>query len=85
MGKKDKNQAFTPDHIVHFLCKVANVNRNSRVLDPCCGSGAFLVRALTEAIDDCNGNIADEQKVKKEQFMALKMKNMLLDYLLRIC
>lgn len=72
VGKKDKNQAFTPDHIVHFLCKVANVNRNSRVLDPCCGSGAFLVRALTEALDDCNGNIADEQKVKKEQIYGIE-------------
>lgn len=53
VGKKDKNQAFTPDHIVHFMCKVVGVNRNSRVLDPCCGSGAFLVRAMTEEIKDC--------------------------------
>ncbi len=53
VGKKDKNQAFTPDHIVHFMCQVVGVNRNSRVLDPCCGSGAFLVRAMTEAIKDC--------------------------------
>ena len=48
VGKKDKNQAFTPDHIIHFMCQVVGVNRNSRVLDPCCGSGAFLVRAMTE-------------------------------------
>ena len=53
VGKTDKNQAFTPDHIVHFMCKVIGINRNSKVLDPCCGSGAFLVRALTEALDDC--------------------------------
>lgn len=53
VGKTDKNQAFTPDHIVHFMCKVIGINRNNRVLDPCCGSGAFLVRALTEALDDC--------------------------------
>lgn len=54
VGKDDKNQAFTPDHIVHFMCKVVGVNRNSVVLDPCCGSGAFLVRAMTEALDDCS-------------------------------
>ena len=53
VGKGNKNQAFTPDHIVHFMCKVVGINRNSRVLDPCCGSGAFLVRAMTEAIKDC--------------------------------
>jgi len=43
------------------MCHVVNVNRNSRVLDPCCGSGAFLVRAMTEAMDDC-----DTQKEKNE-------------------
>ena len=33
VGKADKNQAFTPDHIVHFMCKVVGVNRNSVILD----------------------------------------------------
>ena len=54
VGKADKNQAFTPDHITQYMCHVVNVNKNSRVLDPCCGSGAFLVRAMTEAMDDCD-------------------------------
>ena len=53
VGKGNKNQAFSPDHIVHFMCNVVGINRNSMVLDPCCGSGAFLVRAMTEAIRDC--------------------------------
>ena len=61
VGKTDKNQAFTPDQITQFMCHIVNVNRNSRVLDPCCGSGAFLVRAMTEAMDDC-----DTQKEKNE-------------------
>lgn len=71
VGKTDKNQAFTPDHIVHFMCRVTNVNRNSVVLDPCCGSGAFLVRALTDALDDCD---TEEQrnKVKKEQIYGIE-------------
>lgn len=54
VGKADKNQAFTPDHITQFMCHVLDVNRNSRVLDPCCGSGSFLVRAMTEAMNDCD-------------------------------
>lgn len=54
VGKSDKNQAFTPDHICDFMSKVVGVNKNSRVLDPCCGSGAFLVRAMTDAMDDCD-------------------------------
>lgn len=29
VGKTDKNQAFTPDHIVHFMCKVIGISRCS--------------------------------------------------------
>lgn len=72
--KDDKNQAFTPDHIVHFMCKVVGVNRNSRVLDPCCGSGAFLVRALTEALDDCDTE-EDKDRVKKQQIYGIEYDN----------
>ncbi len=28
VGKSDKNQAFTPDHICDFMSKVVNVNKN---------------------------------------------------------
>ena len=66
VGKADKNQAFTPDHIVHFMCKVIWINRNSRVLDPCCGSWAFLVRAMVEAMNDCQTD-KEREEVKKKQ------------------
>ncbi|MDP3210608.1 N-6 DNA methylase [Methylotenera sp.] len=65
VGKADKNQAFTPDHIVHLMCQVVGVNRHSKILDPCCGSGAFLVRAMTDAIDDCANN--EEQEIVKKK------------------
>lgn len=71
VGKADKNQAFTPDHIVHFMCKICGVNRNSYVLDPCCGSGAFLVRALTEAMDDC-ANESEKEEIKKKHIFGIE-------------
>ena len=33
VGKADKNQAFTPDHITDLMTKIAGVNYKSRVLD----------------------------------------------------
>ncbi|WP_394405544.1 HsdM family class I SAM-dependent methyltransferase [Streptococcus sp. 20-1249] len=71
VGKSDKNQAFTPDHICDFMSKVVNVNKNSRVLDPCCGSGAFLVRAMTDAMDDCNTE-NERDTVKKSQIFGIE-------------
>lgn len=71
VGKSDKNQAFTPDHICDFMSKAVGVNRNSRVLDPCCGSGAFLVRAMTDAMDDCDTE-EERAHVKKEQIYGIE-------------
>lgn len=48
VGKDNKNQAFTPDYIVDFMCKIAEINKNSVVLDPTCGSGTFLVKAMVK-------------------------------------
>ncbi len=86
VGKADKNQAFTPDHIVSFMCDVIGINHNSRVLDPCCGSGAFLVRALTNALNDC---VTESQRIevkkhhiygieKEEKAFGLSTTNMLI-------
>lgn len=71
VGKSDKNQAFTPDHICDFMSKAVGVNKNSRVLDPCCGSGAFIVRAMTDAMDDCETE-AERDNVKKNQIFGIE-------------
>lgn len=71
VGKSDKNQAFTPDHICDFMSKAVGVNKNSRVLDPCCGSGAFLVRAMTDAMDDCDTE-EERDEVKKNQIFGIE-------------
>jgi type I restriction-modification system DNA methylase subunit len=71
VGKEDKNQAYTPDHIVHFMCTVAKIDRNSRVLDPTCGSGAFLVQAMTQALKSCRTN-AEKSNVKRKQIFGIE-------------
>jgi len=53
VNREDKNQAFTPNHISHFMCKVGNITRNTVVLDPTCGSGTFLVQAMAQALANC--------------------------------
>lgn len=71
VGKSDKNQAFTPDHITDFMAKIAGVNKHSVVLDPCCGSGSFLVRAMTQALDDC-ATAAEQADIKKHQIFGIE-------------
>ena len=63
-GKADKNQAFTPDHITDFMCRITDVDRTKRVFDGTCGSGSFLVQALVKKIANCHSMKAtSEQKI----------------------
>lgn len=78
-GKADKNQAFTPDHITEFMCRLTEVDRSKRVLDITCGSGSFLVQAMVKALADCSRDkTEDEAKVlqdivKKEHIYGIEV------------
>lgn len=62
-GKADKNQAFTPDHITDFMCRVTGVDRTKRIFDGTCGSGSFLVQAMVKELADCKrGKTESEAK-----------------------
>lgn len=71
VSRDDKNQAFTPNHISDFMCKVAGITRKSKVLDPTCGSGTFLVQAMTQALRCCD---TDEERnnVKKNNIYGIE-------------
>lgn len=79
-GKADKNQAFTPDHITNFMCRVTGVDRTKRIFDGACGSGSFLVQAMVLAFTDCNHQHATDtekkemrQKVAKEHIYGVEI------------
>ena len=79
-GKSDKNQAFTPDHITEFMCRITEVDRTKKILDGTCGSGSFLVQALVKKIADCNAMKATvEQRlswaetVKREHIFGIEI------------
>lgn len=45
---------LTPQHLTEFMCDLAEVNKNSKVVDICCGSGSFLVTAMSKMFNDAN-------------------------------
>ncbi len=45
---------LTPQHLTEFMCDLAGVNKNSRVVDICCGSGSFLVTAMSKMFRNAN-------------------------------
>ena len=71
VAREDKNQAFTPNHICHFMSKVAGIDRKTRVLDPTCGSGTFLVQAMTMELAQCETE-KEKFDVKVEQIYGIE-------------
>jgi type I restriction enzyme M protein len=50
----DRGEYFTPPPLVAAICKLANLNPNSMVIDPACGSGGFLYGAFRAGVSPAN-------------------------------
>ena len=68
MRGRDLGQFFTPRSIVKMMTKLAglSVNREhqDKVIDACCGSGGFLIEALTELRQQVrdDGSLSDRER-----------------------
>lgn len=55
---------LTPQHLTEFMCDLANVNKNSKVVDICCGSGSFLVTAMSKMFKKANHD--EVERIREE-------------------
>jgi len=78
---KDLGQFFTPRSVVKFMVKMANIKvskekeKIQKVFDGCCGSGGFLIDAMSDMIEKAR-NI---ESLSNEEFNNLK------DYIIGNC
>lgn len=72
VGKNDKNQAYTPTHITDFMCEITNLSKESRVLDPTCGSGSFLVQAMSKMLRKAGNDEEKRKNIKKNQIFGIE-------------
>jgi type I restriction-modification system DNA methylase subunit len=76
---------LTPYHLTEFMCKVADVRKNSKVVDICCGSGSFLITAMSLMFEDASPK--EKEKIRKsglygvefdEELYTLSITNMII-------
>ena len=60
--RKEHGQFYTPQYIVDYIIGNVGITKESRVLDPACGSGAFLIKAY----DRIKSLYLEEEKKNKE-------------------
>ena len=46
LERKDKGQFYTPREIVDYIISFLDIDQNSKILDPACGCGSFLLSVL---------------------------------------
>ncbi|EIA1554683.1 N-6 DNA methylase [Vibrio parahaemolyticus] len=72
-GKSESGQVFTPDHITSLMYKIIEVNKDDRILDAACGSGAFLVKSMCNMINEAGGNSTTKaKKIKQDQLFGIE-------------
>lgn len=63
--KSESGQVFTPDHITSFMYRLIGCTKNDVILDATCGSGAFLVKAMSNMINEIGGEFNKESELIK--------------------
>lgn len=62
---------LTPQHLTEFMCELAGVNKNSKAVDICCGSGSFLVTAMGMMFKEANATELDN--IKKNSLYGVEL------------
>jgi len=71
-SKSDSGQVFTPEHITSFMYRLIDCDKNSIILDAACGSGGFLVKAMSKMIDEAGRGTEKEKQIKAEQLYGVE-------------
>ena len=66
---------LTPPHITQLFVELANIDKDSVVLDNCCGTGGFLISAMHEMIKDAKGNKKKEKAIKANQLVGIEFQD----------
>lgn len=66
---------LTPPHIADFFVEIAEVDKNSAVLDNCAGTGGFLISAMRKMVKDAKGDSEKIQNIKSRQLVGVEFQD----------
>lgn len=62
---------LTPKHITELFCDLADLKSTDSVLDPCCGTGGFLIAAMHKMLEKSNSK-SEQNNIRKNQLFGLE-------------
>lgn len=63
---------LTPRHVTELFTELAEVNKDSVILDNCCGTGGFLISAMKRMEDDAKGNKTKIKHIHNKQLIGIE-------------
>ena len=69
--KKALGIVLTPGHVTKLFSLLANIQKDSKVLDICAGTGSFLISAMHEMFKKTS-TIAEKEKIKKDGLIGVE-------------
>jgi len=66
----DKGQFFTPKSVVSAMVEIVNPEQNSKIVDPACGTGGFLIDAYTHILSKTGDFKGKLLGIDKDKFLA---------------
>jgi type I restriction enzyme M protein len=63
---------LTPPHIAELFAELADVNKDSIVLDNCCGTAGLLIAAMSKMMRDAGADKAAQKKVKTKGLVGVE-------------
>ncbi|MBZ7935880.1 N-6 DNA methylase [Campylobacter sp. B0100352/1] len=65
---------LTPTHITELFCDLVELKATDRVLDPCCGTGGFLITAMDYMLLQAK-NERQKEEIKKNQLFGFELQS----------
>ena len=63
---------LTPRHITELFCELAQLKPTDSVIDPCCGTGGFLIAAMHKMLK-LTDNEQQKRRIKKDQLFGIEL------------
>jgi type I restriction-modification system DNA methylase subunit len=71
-GGSDLGIVLTPSHITKLFCDLAGVNINSKILDPCVGTGGFLTAAWKKISLDYRYSFSEKEEFRQQNIIGVE-------------
>lgn len=79
-SEQSQGLVLTPFHVTELFCDLAEVNTNSIIYDPCCGTGGFLIAGMKRMLNLAGNDEYKLNQIKANQLIGVELRPSMFTY-----